>query len=78
VLWDLGLCPGEGDLLQMHPKDWVWIPPFPTSPACDEPKKDVNPGSTETTANAQNDFAFDVESLDEARSLQAEFRDTRQ
>ena len=59
----------------MHPKDWVWIPPFPTSPACDEPKKDVNPGSTETTANAQNDFAFDVESLDEARSLQAEFRD---
>ena len=62
ALFELGLRPAPPELARATPKDWAWVPPA-TPPS--EPARD----------RESQKLAFDVESLDEARSLAREGAD---
>ncbi len=73
VLFELGLRPASAPLARLTPKDWVWVPPGEAQFVADASAG--TPCREETETSEEVECAFDVESLDEARSLAREGAD---
>jgi hypothetical protein len=73
VLFELGLRPASSPLARLTPKDWVWVPPGEAQFVADASAG--TPCREEKETSEEVECAFDVESLDEARSLAREGAD---